>query len=70
MKIGNVNDGIFLWNNFILVDHLYQEFFAAEAILLYDEFFEVFHFKHSRTFKVAFITIVLAFPRMLRSILL
>ena len=64
VKIGDINDGVFLWNDFVLVNHFYQEFFAVEAILLDDKFLEVFHLKHSRTFEVAFIAIVLTFPRM------
>ena len=63
MKIGDIYDRVFLWNNFVPVNHFYQEFFAVEAVLLYDEFLEVFHLKHPRTFEVAFIAVVLTFPR-------
>ena len=65
MKIGDINDRVFLRNNLVLVNHFDQEFFSVEAVLLYDEFLEVFHLKHSRTFEVAFIAIVLTFPRMI-----
>ena len=67
MKVGDVYYGVFLWNYFVLVNHLYQEFFSVEAILLNNKFFEVFHFKHSRTFEISFIGIVLTFPKMFRS---